>query len=130
MSSHKNKRDSNNDGKNKKSKITNVPDFVSDGLETKDIRDTVQDIMLYMQNNKDTSEYAELINKIRQDERFKSFEERYPMLFDMVTKREGFNYESLEFFLSMRDKIITNQISSEDASKHVGQVWFDKYYKK
>jgi hypothetical protein len=130
MSSHKNKRDSNNDGKNKKSKITNVPDFVSDGLETKDIRDTVQDIMLYMQNNKDTTEYAELINKIRQDERFKSFEERYPMLFDMVTKKEGFNYESLEFFLSMRDKIITNQISTEDASKHVGQVWFDKYYKK
>lgn len=130
MSSHKNKRDSDNDGKNKKAKITNVPEFVSDGLETKDIRDTVQDIMLYMQNNKATTEYADLINKIRQDDRFKSFEERYPMLFDMVTKKEGFNYESLEFFLSMRDKIIDNKITAEDASKHVGQVWFDKYYKK
>lgn len=130
MSSHKNKRDSNNDGKNKKSKITNIPEFVSDGLETKDIRDTVQDIMLYMQNNKATTDHTELINKIRQDERFKSFEERYPMLFDMVTKKEGFNYESLEYFLSMRDKIITNQITTEDASKQVGQEWFDKYYKK
>jgi len=130
MSSHKNKRDSNNEGKNKKVKINNVPEFVSDGLETKDIRDTVQDIMLYMQNNKAATDHSELINKIRQDERFKSFEERYPMLFDMVTKKEGFNYESLEFFLSMRDKIIDNKITSEDASKHVGQVWFDKYYKK
>ena len=130
MSSQKNKRDTNNDGDNKKAKITNVPEFVSDGLETKDIRDTVQDIMLYMQNNKATTEYADLINKIRLDERFKSFEERYPMLFDMVTKKEGFNYESLEYFLSMRDKIIQNELTSEDASKQVGQVWFDKYYKK
>jgi hypothetical protein len=52
------------------------------------------------------------------------------MLFDMVTKKEGFNYESLEYFLSMRDKIIQNELTSEDASKQVGQEWFDKYYKK
>lgn len=130
MSSHKNKRNSNNDEINKKAKIVNVHDFVSDGLETKDIRDTVQDIMLYMQTNKSTTEYADIINNIRQDEKFKAFEERYPMLFDMVTKKEGFNYESLEYFLSMRDKIIQNELTSEEASKNVGQVWFDKYYKK
>jgi len=57
------------------------------------------------------------------------FEERYPMLYAMVTKEEGFEYSSLEYFLGMRDKIINNQLSSEQASKEVGQVWFDKYYK-
>jgi hypothetical protein len=47
----------------------------------------------------------------------------------MVTKEEGFEYSSLEYFLGMRDKIINNRLSSEQASKEVGQVWFDKYYK-
>jgi hypothetical protein len=58
------------------------------------------------------------------------FEERYPMLYAMVTKEEGFEYSSLEYFLEMREKIVNNQITSEQASKVVGQVWFDKYYKK
>jgi hypothetical protein len=30
----------------------------------------------------------------------------------------------------MREKIVNNQLTSEQASKVVGQVWFDKYYKK
>jgi hypothetical protein len=48
----------------------------------------------------------------------------------MVTKEEGFEYSSLEYFLEMREKIVNNQLTSEQASKVVGQVWFDKYYKK
>mgnify|MGYP000937070951 CR=1 FL=1 len=55
------------------------------------------------------------------------FEERYPMLYAMVTKEEGFDYASLEYFLNMRNKIIKNELSVEEASKEVGQVWFDKY---
>ena len=57
------------------------------------------------------------------------FEERYPMLYTMVTKEEGFDYASLEYFLNMRNKIIKNELSVEEASKEVGQVWFDKYCK-
>ena len=118
---------------NKKQKLDNtLPDFVSDGLDTKEIRDIVQDIMIIIQNNKNKSTHEEIINNIKNsnDVRIKLFIERYPMLFDMVTKKEGFDYSSFEYFLTMRDKIIKKEITSDDASKHVGQVWFDKYYKK
>ena len=48
------------------------------------------------------------------------------MLFDMCT-RTDFNYQHLNYFLSKRDEIISDKISSEDASIQVGQEWFDKY---
>ena len=132
MSSKKRDLESNNIN-NKKQKLDNtLPDFVSDGLDTKEIRDIVQDIMIIIQNNKNKSTHEEIINNIKNsnDVRIKLFIERYPMLFDMVTKKEGFDYSSFEYFLTMRDKIIKKEITSDDASKHVGQVWFDKYYKK
>jgi hypothetical protein len=88
--------------------------------------------MIIIQNNKNKSTHEEIINNIKNsnDVRIKLFIERYPMLFDMVTKKEGFDYSSFEYFLTMRDKIIKKELTSDDASKHVGQVWFDKYYKK
>ena len=118
---------------NKKQKLDNtLPDFVSDGLDTKEIRDIVQDIMIIIQNNKNKASHEDIINNIKNsnDARIKLFTDRYPMLFDMVTKKEGFDYSSFEYFLTMRDKIIKKEITSDDASKVVGQVWFDKYYKK
>jgi hypothetical protein len=132
MSSKKRDLESNNIN-NKKQKLDNtLPDFVRDGLDTKEIRDIVQDIMIIIQNNKNKSTHEEIINNIKNsnDARIKLFIERYPMLFDMVTKKEGFDYSSFEYFLTMRDKIIKKELTSDDASKHVGQVWFDKYYKK
>ncbi|NDB56038.1 hypothetical protein EB155_08590, partial [archaeon] len=57
------------------------------------------------------------------------FEKRYPMLYQMVTKEEGFEYQSLEYFLKMREGIIQNQMTTDEASKIVGQQWFDKYCK-
>ena len=119
---------------NKKQKLDNtLPDFVSDGLDTKEIRDIVQDIMIIIENNRNKATHEEIINNIKNssnDVKIKLFIERYPMLFDMVTKKEGFDYSSFEYFLTMRDKIIKKELTSDDASKHVGQVWFDKYYKK
>ena len=108
-----------------------VADFVKDGMETADIKTMVQDIVLYMTENKTKySSHDELLNEMKNSiEGILFFEERYPMLYVMVTKEEGFEYSSLEYFLGMRDKIINNQLSSEQASKEVGQVWFDKYYK-
>jgi hypothetical protein len=132
MSSKKRDLESNNIN-NKKQKLDNtLPDFVRDGLDTKEIRDIVQDIMIIIQNNKNKSTHEEIINNIKNsnDVRIKLFIERYPMLFDMVTKKEGFDYSSFEYFLTMRDKIIKKELTSDDASKHVGQEWFDKYYKK
>lgn len=109
-----------------------VADFVKDGMETADIRAMVQDIVLYITENKGkNSSHDELLNKMKKSiEGILFFEERYPMLYAMVTKEDGFEYSSLEYFLEMREKIVNNQLTSEQASKVVGQVWFDKYYKK
>ena len=109
-----------------------VADFVKDGMETADIRAMVQDIVLYITENKGKhTSHDELLNKMKKSiEGILFFEERYPMLYAMVTKEEGFEYSSLEYFLEMREKIVNNQLTSEQASKVVGQVWFDKYYKK
>ena len=109
-----------------------VADFVKDGMETADIKAMVQDIVLYMTENKAKhSSHTELLNEMKKSiEGILFFEERYPMLYAMVTKDEGFEYSSLEYFLEMREKIVNNQLTSEQASKVVGQVWFDKYYKK
>ena len=109
-----------------------VADFVKDGMETADIKAMVQDIVLYMtENNAKHSSHTELLNEMKKSiEGILFFEERYPMLYAMVTKEEGFEYSSLEYFLEMREKIVNNQLTSEQASKVVGQVWFDKYYKK
>jgi hypothetical protein len=118
---------------NKKPKTDGEPDFLSDGLDNKAICDIVQDIMAIIHDNKGKAtpaSHAQLVNNISEEEKFKFFIERYPMLFDMVTKETGFEYSSLEYFLSMRDEIIKQRITSEEASKQVGQVWFDKYYKK
>ena len=62
-------------------------------------------------------------------DRVEFFKQRYPMLYDMVTKEESFDYQSLEYFLKMRENIVQNRMSSDEASKIVGQQWFDKYYK-
>jgi hypothetical protein len=109
-----------------------VADFVKDGMETADIRAMVQDIVLYTTENKTKySSHDELLNEMKKSiEGILFFEERYPMLYAMVTKEEGFEYSSLEYFLDMREKIVNSQLTSEQASKVVGQVWFDKYYKK
>jgi hypothetical protein len=108
-----------------------VADFVKDGMETADIRAMVQDIVLYTTENKTKySSHEELLNEMKKSiEGILFFEERYPMLYAMVTKEEGFEYSSLEYFLDMREKIVNNKLTSEQASKVVGQVWFDKYYK-
>jgi len=117
---------------NNGSKKRKVADFIKDGMETDDIRNIVQEIMLYMTEKKNTySSHEELLKNMKSSiEGLLFFEERYPMLYAMVTKEEGFDYNSLEYFLNMRNKIIKNELSVEDASKEVGQVWFDKYYKK
>jgi hypothetical protein len=131
MNSQK-KRESNGNnggGINKKSRTIVQPDFLSDGLNNDSIRVIVKEILSIIQDKKATTPHTQIVNIIIEDTRFKFFIERYPMLFDMVTKDAVFDNESFEYFLSMRDEIIKNKITSEEASKEVGQVWFDKYYK-
>ena len=119
---------SNTNNGSKKRKVAN---FIKDGMESNDIKNLVQEVMLYMTEKKNSfSSHEELLNSMKSSiEGLLFFEERYPMLYAMVTKEEGFDYASLEYFLNMRNKIIKNELSVEDASKEVGQVWLDKYYK-
>jgi len=116
--------------KDKKQKTKDDHDFVKDGMETNEIRNVVQDIMLYIEENRNKMEFKEIIASLKDNiNRVEFFEKRYPMLYQMVTKEEGFEYQSLEYFLKMREGIIQNQMTTDEASKIVGQQWFDKYCK-
>lgn len=98
-------------------------DFVEDGLTTEQIREKIKQIRTYLANPNNMSN-EEKIKYLELTEPF--FVERYPMLFDMATK-EVFDFNSLNYFLGMRDKIINEQLSFENASKEVGQTWFNKH---
>jgi len=116
--------------KDKKQKTHDDHNFVKDGMETNEIRNAVQDIMLYIEENRNKMEFKEIIASLKDNiDRVEFFEKRYPMLYQMVTKEEGFEYQSLEYFLKMREGIIQNQMTTDEASKIVGQQWFDKYCK-
>lgn len=116
--------------KDKKQKTQDDHGFIKDGMETDEIRNIVQDIMLYIEENRNKMEYKMVLESIKENvEKIKFFEMRYPMLYEMVTNEGGFNYQNLEYFLKMRENIVHNKISSDEASKVVGQVWFDKFYK-
>jgi uncharacterized protein YeeX (DUF496 family) len=116
-----------NDGqKSKKSKKNNI-DFVNDGLSTQDIRKTIDNIKKYIENNKNNQTYDDIISKLRKDYSF--FAKRYPMLFDMATRNDNKDEFSanLQYFLNMRDRIVNNELTTDEASKQVGQDWFDKF---
>lgn len=113
---------------NKKRKLTHITKendktFLQDGLSTADIRKKVQYIREYL-NKPSSASLDEKITYLRGEQ--ESFVERYPMLFEMCIKPD-FNYEHLNYFLQMRDDIINDKISSEDASIKVGKEWFDKF---
>lgn len=101
----------------------NDKQFLQDGMSTEDIRKTVSYIRQFLEKGGNMS-IDDRINKLKTEHSF--FAERYPMLFDMCVKKD-FNYEHLNYFLNMRDKIINDKISSEDASIQVGKEWFNKF---
>ena len=116
--------------KDKKQKTQDDHIFVKDGMETDEIRTMVQDIMLYIEEQRNKMDFKDIIASLKDNiTNVEFFEERYPMLYQMVTKEEGFEYKSFEYFLKMREGIIQNQMTSDDASKIVGQQWYDKYCK-
>ena len=116
--------------KDKKQKTQDDHIFVKDGMETDEIRTMVQDIMLYIEEQRNKMDFKDIIASLKDNiTNIEFFEQRYPMLYQMVTKEEGFEYQSLEYFLKMREGIIQNQMTSDDASKIVGQQWYDKYCK-
>lgn len=114
------------DKKRKQEKITNENNksFVEDGLPSEEILKTIKIIREYIEKGGKVS-HEDRVKKLELDHEF--FKNRYPILFDLATRPEPFKYEYLNYFLSMREKIITDKISSEDASVQVGKEWFGKF---
>jgi hypothetical protein len=98
-----------------------LPQFVKDGLTTDEIREKISTIRKII----DKDGFSESIKESIREEHLE-FSERYPMLFDLVV-REEFNHNYLDYFLAMRENVIEKKITCEDASKKIGQEWFEKF---
>uniref|UniRef100_A0A6C0J001 Uncharacterized protein n=1 Tax=viral metagenome TaxID=1070528 RepID=A0A6C0J001_9ZZZZ len=107
----------------KKQKTNDDKDFVKDGLSTEDIKKTVKAIRFTIEYSK-VKDNA-LIDKLKKEYEF--FSTRYPMLFDMAVRFDNFDYDSFDYMIKMREKIINNNLSVKEASEKVGKEWFDKY---
>jgi hypothetical protein len=101
-------------------------DFIEDGLENEEIVRIIKEILEKKKNGlyKDKNE-MDRYEAFKKDYEF--FANRYPMLFELVLRNDNFNWDNLYYMLGMRNKIIENKMTAENASKQVGQVWFDKY---
>jgi len=106
---------------NKKRKVT--PDFIEDGMTTEEIEKKVKYIREYLEKPGKAS-LNERIEHLK-DECF-AFYQRYPMLFDMSVSAE-FSFENLNYFLTMREKIVKAQMTSQEASEEIGKKWFNKF---
>jgi hypothetical protein len=96
-------------------------DFIKDGLENEKIIEIIGKVRKII--DRDSSNATiELLKK-----EYSFFAERYPILFDMVTRKEDFNWDYLNYFLNMRNKIIKDEITNEKASVIVGEEWFKKH---
>jgi hypothetical protein len=100
-------------------------DFVKDGYTSEKIIEVIKEVR--EKYNIDNNEMTENDKKDYQ-ENYKFFIERYPFLSDMAIKKD-INYDTLYYMLDLRNKIIDNTMSFEDASKKVGNDMFDKYQK-
>ena len=99
-------------------------DFIKDGMTNEELVITIKEIIKRkneMVFNDDNDKFEKLKNE------FPKFAERYLMLFELVIRNEEFDWKSFDYMIGMRNKIINDEMTSEEASKKVGQVWFDKY---
>ncbi len=101
-------------------------EFIEDGLENDEIVRIIKEILEKKKNGlyKDKNE-MDRYEAFKKDYEF--FANRYPMLFELVLRNDNFNWDNLYYMLGMRNKIIEDKMTAENASKQVGQVWFDKY---
>jgi hypothetical protein len=102
-------------------------EFLIDGMTNEELIDNINNIIKRKKEisyTDDNDKFEKLKNE------FPKFAERYIMLFEMVIRDEDFDWNSFNYMINMRNKIINNKMSAEDASKKVGQDWYDKYVKK
>jgi hypothetical protein len=64
------------------------------------------------------------------EKKYPEFAKNYHMLFAMLCENgNGFDMTMLQYMLNLRDKIDTDKVSFDNASKEVGQKMFDIYVK-
>lgn len=99
-------------------------EFIKDGLNNDEIITIVRNIRTKVENNNNES----VIDELKKE--FHFFVERYPVLFELSTRtNEPFNWEYFNYFLNMRNKIISNELTSDKASVIIGEEWFKKHVK-
>lgn len=101
-------------------------EFLTDGLSNEELVVTISNI-IKRNNEEEIKKLSDMekFEKLRGE--FSFFSERYPMLFEMAIRDDNFPWDNLSYMLNMRNKIINNEMTSENASKVVGKEWFDKY---
>jgi hypothetical protein len=62
-------------------------------------------------------------------QKFSNFSEKKPFLFDMAISQEKFDYDKLKEFCSVLNKVNSGKMTSENASKYIGQKYYDQYVK-
>ena len=83
-------------------------------------------IIQEIRNKIDNNVNIDITESLKTDYAF--FVERYPVLFDIACRTsEPFNWEYLNYFLSMRTKIINDELTSDKASVIIGQEWYNKH---
>jgi hypothetical protein len=99
-------------------------DFLKDGMTNEELIDNIKIIIKRKKeiSYKDDNEKFEKLKK-----EFPKFADRYIMLFEMAIRNEDFDWNSFNYMINMRNKIINDNMTVEDASKKVGQDWYDKY---
>jgi hypothetical protein len=98
-------------------------DFIKDGMTTDEIIDTIDNIRKEYNFNIITDNEKNILKN-----KYELFSKRYPMLFDTIIEPE-YDQNRLLMFLNMRDKIVNNEKTFEDASKDIGNVMFKEYVK-
>ena len=102
-------------------------DFIKDGMENDEIINIVKNIRRCIETDNNTSYENKLIFLQKE---YPQFLERYPILFDISTRKETFDWNFFNYFMNMRSKIVNDELTSEKASIIVGQNAYDKYVKK
>ena len=101
-------------------------EFLKDGMTNEELVSVINEIIKRKKEIKfkdDNDKFEKL-----KDE-FPKFAERYLMLFEMVIRDGEFDWNSFNYMMKMRNMIINDKMTAEDASKKVGKDWYDKYVK-
>jgi hypothetical protein len=104
-------------------------DFISDGLTNQDIVNVIKEIREKIKNDIYSKEKDDNVRYEKLKTEYEFFSSRYPMLFELSINNNDFDWESLNYMLSMRSKIENDEITTDKASTIVGKVWYDKHIK-